>query len=132
MSALQDFLIENQVDDVKTEIIVSPRLKGRPFTIRAMTGDEFNDYQKAATKIHKGKRVDFNQALFRETVIINHTLEPNFKDVDFIKRAGCATPGQLLNKVLLAGEIAELSEQISTLSGFDVEMDDLVADAKNS
>ena len=132
MSTLQDFLIENQIGDVKDEIIVSPRLKGRPFSIRAMTGDEFNSYQKAATKVHKGKRVDFDNARFQEMVIINHTTEPNFRDAEFIKRAGCATPGQLLNKVLLAGEMAELSSKITELSGFDVELDEMVEEAKNS
>lgn len=132
MSTLQNFLLENQINDVTSQILVSPRLRGNPFTIRAMTGKEFNEYQQAATKIHKGQRVDFNSALFREKVIINHTVEPNFKDADFIKKAGCVTPEQLLNKVLLAGEIAELSNQISILSGFDTDMDEMVEEAKNS
>lgn len=131
MSALQDFLLENQSDNITGEVIISVRLSKMPFKIRAMTGKEFNEYQQAATKIHKGKRVDFNSALFREKVIINHTLEPNFKEADFIQKAGCATPEQLLNKVLLAGEIAELSNQISMLSGFDVELEDMVDEAKN-
>jgi hypothetical protein len=132
MSALQDFLLETCSDNVTDKVVISPRFKDRPFTIRAMTGKEFTEYQQAATKIHKGKRVDFNSSLFREKVIINHTLEPNFKDAEFIKKAGCVTPEQLLNKVLLAGEIMELSEQISALSGFDQNMDEAVDEAKNS
>jgi hypothetical protein len=132
MSALQDFLLENVIDNITETVEISARLKGKPFTIRAMTGKEFTEYQQAATKIHKGKRVDFNTALFREKVIINHTVEPNFKDAAFIKKAGCMTPEQLLNKVLLAGEISELHSRISSLSGFDAEMDDMVDEAKNS
>lgn len=132
MSGLMDFLLENPVDDVTAEVIISQRLMGKPFKISAMSSPEFTEYQKAATKIHKGKRVSFDSKLFNETLVINHTLNPNFKDAEFIKKAGCMTPAQLLNKVLLAGEIAELAAKISELSGFDEDMDDLVDEAKNS
>ena len=132
MSKLQQFLLENIVSDLTEQVVLSPRLKEMPFTISAMTGQNFNEYQQLATKIRKGKQVDFDAAIFREKVIVNHTLEPSFKDAAFIQKAGCATPEQLIYKVLTAGEIAELSNRISALSGFNVEMDELVDEAKNS
>ena len=132
MSKLTDFLIENKAGDITEEVILSARLKDFPFKIKAMTSDEFDEYQNAATKISKGKKVDFNNGLFRNKVIINHTLEPNFKDADFIKKSGCATPEQLINSVLLAGEAAELSQKISEISGFGTDMDELINEAKNS
>ena len=60
------------------------------------------------------------------------TIEPNFKDADSIKKAGCQSPEQFLYKSLLAGEIAELAQQISALSGFDADMEEMVEEAKNS
>jgi hypothetical protein len=64
--------------------------------------------------------------------VLNHTIEPNFKDADSIKKAGCQSPEQFLYRSLLAGEIAELAQQISALSGFDKDMEETVEEAKNS
>ena len=132
MSKLQDFLAETPVNNLTEQIIVSSRLKDMPFTIRAMTGKEFTEYTKFATDFKKGKKVDFDTRSFNERVIICHTVEPNFKDAEFIKKAGCETPEQLLHKVLLAGEQAELSAQINKLSGFDSDIEELVEEGKNS
>jgi hypothetical protein len=104
------------------------------FKIKAMTNDEFEEIRKAAASIStkKGKRsISFDTKRFNELVVINNTIDPNFKDAESIKKLGCITPEQYLNKVLLAGEIVELSQQIQTLSGFELEIDELVEEAKN-
>lgn len=132
MSTLLEFLIENPVDDLTSEVIVSNRLAKFPFKIKAMTGPEFSDYQKLATRIGKHKKVEFDSKLFNEQVVLNHTVEPNFRDAENIKKAGCTTPEQFLYKSLLAGEIAELSQQISELSGFNRDIEATIEEAKNS
>lgn len=132
MSKLTDFLLENPINDLTEQVTLSARLKDHPFTIRAMTGEEFSDYQRQASRIIKGKNVEFDSRRFQEAVILNHTLEPDFKNAELLKKAGCMTPAQFMYKVLLAGEIAELVQKISALSGFDQSMDDMVAEAKNS
>ena len=126
------FLIDNPVDNLTDEVVVSPRLAKFPFKIKGMTGPEFSEYQKVSTKIGRHKKVEFDSKIFNEMVVLNHTLEPNFRDAESIKKAGCQTPEQFLYKSLLAGEIAELSQQISSLSGFDRDMEDTVEEAKNS
>ena len=132
MSALLDFLVENPVDDVTEQVVISQRLAKFPFTIKAMSGTEFSAYQKRATKYSKSKKVEFDSKLFNEQVVINHTVEPNFRDAEAIKKAGCLTPEQFLYRSLLAGEIAELAERISALSGFDADIEAVVDEAKNS
>lgn len=132
MSRLTDFLIQNPVDNLTEELVVSQRLAEFPFKIRGMTGPEFAEYQKLATIMNRHKKVEFNSKLFNEVVIINHTVEPNFRDAESMKSAGCVTPEQFMYKSLLAGEIAELSQRISALSGFDRELDEVVDEAKNS
>lgn len=131
MSTLTQFLIENPVDNLTAEIVVSGRLAKFPFTIKAMTGPEFSEYQKLATRVGKNKKVEFNTKVFQELVVLNHTVEPNFRDADSIKKAGCATPEQFLYKSLLAGEIAEIAQQVSSLSGFDKDTDETIEEAKN-
>lgn len=132
MSNLMQFLIDNPVDNLTDNVVVSPRLSKFPFKIKGMTGPEFSEYQKVSTKIGRHKKVEFDSKIFNELVVLNHTLEPNFRDAESIKKAGCQTPEQFLYKSLLAGEISELSQQISSLSGFDRDMEDTVEEAKNS
>lgn len=131
MSQLLQFLIDNPVDNLIEEVVVSPRLAKFPFKIKGMTGPEFSEYQKLSMRISRHKKVEFDSKTFNELVVLNHTVEPNFRDADGIKKAGCTTPEQFLYKSLLAGEIAELSQRISALSGFDRELDDTVEEAKN-
>jgi len=132
MSELLQFLIENPVDNLTAEVIVSSRLAKFPFKIKGMTGPEFSEYQKLSTKISRHKKVEFDSKTFNELVVLNHTLEPNFRDAESIKKAGCQTPEQFLYKSLLAGEINELAQQITALSGFDKDIEDTVEEAKNS
>lgn len=132
MGSLLDFLVENPINDITEEIVVSQRLSKFRFTIKGMTGPEFTEYQTAATAIGRHKKVQFNSKLFNELVVINHTVEPNFRDAEAIKKAKCTTPEQFLYKSLLAGEIQELADRISSLSGFDKDLDETIDEAKNS
>lgn len=139
MSALQEFLNTNPVDNLTAEVPISNRFTDKDgkllkFKIKAMTNDEFEEIRKSSTKVdmRKGKRsVDFNSKKFNQQLVINHTIDPDFKNAESIKKVGCATPDQYLNKVLLSGEIAELAQRIQDLSGFETDMEDLVEEAKN-
>lgn len=135
MSKLMDFLINNTIENLTEEVVISDRFKvdGEilKFKIKAVTPDEFSDLQKQCTKIGKKGKMNFDSKMFNEQLIVNYTVEPNLKDAEAIKKAGCITPEQLLNKTLLAGEVATLVEQISTLSGFDKDLEELREEAKN-
>ena len=89
MSQLLQFLIENPVDNLTTEVTISPRLAKFPFKIKGMTGPDFSEYQKLSTKIGRHKKIEFDSKTFNELVVLNHTIEPNFKDADSIKKTGC-------------------------------------------
>jgi hypothetical protein len=124
--------MENPTADQTEQVVLSKRLKDYPFTIRAMSTKEFSEYQKGATHISKGRSVEFDSGKFQTSVIINHTIEPSFKDAEMLKKANCLTPEQFLDKFLRAGEAAELAQRISALSGFDQNMEEVVQEAKNS
>lgn len=135
MSKLTDFLLNNTVENLTKEVVVSDRFKvdGEilKFKIKAVNPDEFSDLQNQCTKVGKKGKVNFDSKMFNEQLIINYTIEPNFKSADVIKKAGCMTSEQLVNKVLLAGEVATLVEEISALSGFDKDLEELREEAKN-
>ncbi|MFC4305801.1 phage tail assembly chaperone [Cohnella boryungensis] len=134
--SLQEFLNANPVDNLTDEVVVSPRFKdgeGRPlkFTIRAMTSQDFDGIRKASTEIRKGRKVEFDAQRFNLKTVINHTVVPDFKDAASIQKLGCRTPEEYVQRVLLAGEVTTLASEVQKLSGFDVEMEDLVEEAKN-
>ena len=64
-------------------------------------------------------------------IAINYTVDPNFRSEDAIKKCGCLTPQQFINKTLLAGEFNNLVEAISIASGFEKGLDELREEAKN-
>lgn len=126
-----DFLIDNcSVVDEAEELVLSERLKEHKFKIKPISGKEFNRFRAECRKVKK-KEIIFDDAAFNEKVIIKGCIEPNFSDTSFIEKAGCRTPGDLINKVLKAGEITDLANAITKLSGFDEDPDELVEEAKN-
>ncbi len=133
---LQEFLNSNPVDNLIEEVAVSERLKDKEgkimkFKVKALTNTQFEEIRKKCMTMKKGGKVEFDAGKFNDSIVIANTIEPNFKDAESIKKLGCITPEQYLNKVLLAGEIVELSKQIQAISGFDQDMDELVEEAKN-
>lgn len=134
--SLQEFLNNNPVDNLTEEVIISPRFKDKngnvlKFTIKAMTSQEFEDIRKSVTTVRKGKKVEFDSQKFNLRIVVNHTLDPDFKNADSIKKLGVHTPEEYVQRVLLAGEVATLASKITELSGFDVEMEELIDEAKN-
>lgn len=136
MTALTDFLLANPVDSLTEEVVVSKRIKDAEgnllkFKVKPMLNEEYLEYQNQCTIPKKGGKIDFNAKKFNQLVILNHTVLPNFRDAQLIEKAGVRTPEQLLNKMLLAGEIQVLSEQIRAISGFEDSLDELVDEVKN-
>lgn len=134
---LTEFLLDNPVDNVVEEVKLSDRFKDKEgndllFKIKADPVDEFAALQKKHNKIGKKGRVDFDNEGFNLDMAIEYTLNPDFRNADMVKKAGCLTPKQLINKVLKAGELTELVKQITLLSGFEEEdTEELKEKAKN-
>jgi hypothetical protein len=136
MSKLMDFLIENEVDNLTDEVVISERFKDKEdnllkFKIKAVPPEDFSKLQKECTITKKKGKVEFDSKRFNEQIAINYTVDPDFRNAEAIKKVGCLYPEQFLNKVLLAGELNTLVEEISNLSGFGQDLDELREQAKN-
>lgn len=133
MNNLQQFLMNNPVDNLTQELVISNRLKDFPFTIKAMTGFDYNDYQtRCIENPNSNKKRKFNTKKFNELIVVNHTIVPNFKDAEWIKEAECGLDAtKLMYKMLLPGEINELAEAILKLSGFENTIEEDVEEVKN-
>ncbi|QNK57550.1 MULTISPECIES: phage tail assembly chaperone [Paenibacillus] len=139
MSTLQQFLNRHPVDNLTEEVVISDRFRDEEgqlmkFTIRAMSADDMASYQKRAMKINpksKDRKVEIDSGAITKAIVVNHTVNPSFKDAESIRELGCFDADSYLQKVLLAGEIEELAKEIQRISGYNTNFEELVDEAKN-
>ncbi len=133
MNKLMEFLADNPVTDVAKEIKISGRLENFTMQVRALTGRQYNDFQTLSIEnASSNKKRRFNTRKFQELVVTTCLMDPNLKDVDFLKKLQVATPEEALYKCFLAGEIAQIAEAILKVSGFDEDIEVLEDEVKNS
>lgn len=133
---LQEFLNQNIVEGMTKEIPISNRLRdseGKLFTatIKTVTQKEVKELRRKHTKINKKGEPEVNSEAFAEELVVENTLNPNFKDAESIKKLGCINAYQYLNKVLLSGEVSRLHLEILKFSGFKEDIDELTEEVKN-
>ena len=108
----------------KREVEV-PRLiqvLGEPFKVvcQAIDGERYADIQKASIDLNKKGGVrNINLFDMQVLTVIDGVVEPSLKDTKLLNHFGCVTPKELVKKLFLAGEIAELSNVVTELSGYD-------------
>ena len=137
MNALQQFLLDSDIKDLKKVINLGGRLQEFPITIRALDGDKYNTFQQMCIENHNSaKKRRFNTKKFNELVCIECLVDPSMRDAEFLKTArdkkGIADSTGLLYHCFLSGEIATIAEQALKLSGFDRDLEEDMDDAKNS
>ena len=137
MNALQQFLLNSDVKDLKKVINLGGRLADYPVTIRALDGDKYNTFQQMCIENpNSAKKRRFNAKKFNELICIECLVNPCMKDVDFLNAArqqkGITDSTGLLYHCFLAGEIAGIAEQALKLSGFDRDVEEEMEEVKNS
>lgn len=137
MNALQQFLLNSNVKDLKKTINVGGRLADYPITIRALDGDKYNTFQQMCIENpNSPKKRRFNSKKFNELICIECMAEPSMKDAEFLRAAreqkGIVDSTGLLYHCFLAGEIAFIAEQALKLSGFDRDVEEEIDEVKNS
>lgn len=129
MNDLEQFLSLPDVENIVEEIFVSERL-GK-FKVKAMTEEQWRSYQnRCKGKLKKGG-MDFDTSKLNLLIVVGQTVSPDFSNAEFLKKVGCATATEFITKKFKAGEIAELSQQICKISGFDEDKEEAIEEAKN-
>lgn len=130
MISLDEFLTMPDVSDITEEVDVSKRL-GK-FKIKAMSAEDFADYQKKCTTGRVTKKgMNFDSTKFNLLIVAGQTIEPDFNNAEFLKKAGCTSAIDFIQRKLKVGEITTLSQKIQAISGFDEDINDNVEEAKN-
>ena len=133
-----DLLLGSDIGEIKlpTKQIEINRLSeiyGSPFivTCKALTPDKYEEVQDMALNVQT-KDVDLDVNLLQMFVVIEGVCDANekpmFKNKDLMTKFKVPTPKELVRKILLSGEIANLYGEISVLSGFG---EDAITEVKN-
>ena len=133
MNKLMEFLASNPVDNVVKTIKLEGRLKDFELKAKALSGKKYNEFQTIALENPgSSKKRTSPPTRFQELIILDCLVDPNLKDVEFLKKLGVATPQEALYKVFLSGEITQIAEAILKISGFDEDIEILEEEVKNS
>lgn len=133
-----DLLLGSDIGEIKLpakqiEINRLSEIYGSPFivTCKALTPDKYEEVQDMALNVQT-KDVDLDVNLLQMFVVIEGVCDANekpmFKNKDLMTKFKVPTPKELVRKILLSGEIANLYGEISVLSGFG---EDAITEVKN-
>lgn len=125
-STLTEFLALPDVTEERETV----KIRGFEFVVRPMTQSDFSRYQMKA-KIKTAKGLEFDTGKLNLLVAAGQVVEPQINQADFLQQVHCTTAAEFLERKFKAGEIAELANKITEISGFDVNFDEKVQEAKN-
>jgi hypothetical protein len=141
MATLSAFLRPNVVEVENTSYVASSRFQdedGEPvaWEIRCIPADEYAKIRSDCMRQIPipGKKNQFTQKLdtytFQARVCARCTAFPDLTSAELQDSWGCATPEELLGKMLIAGEFDDYMVKVFEINGFQSE-NDLVDEAKN-
>jgi hypothetical protein len=109
-----DLLLKKEIPNLPEKEVKLKRLSaiyGEPvvFKLKALPYNQANELtnsQKEDLNVH---------------IVLAGTVEPNLKDTALLEKFNALTPAEMVKKMLLPGEIIDLSRAIEKLSGYRTE-----------
>lgn len=125
---LVDILLNADTNTVlaeKTEKYEVERLSkvlGEKFvlTLKAIPAKRYSEIQTTAINMN-GKRKSVDLYKMQMLTLNEGIKEPNLAEPNLLKKFGATTPFDMYEKLFLAGEITNITNKISTLSGYSEE-----------
>ena len=86
--------------------------------LKSIPAKRYSEIQNIAVNI-KSKKKSVDLYKLRMLTLNEGIKEPNLADEKIMKKFGAKTPFEVYEKLFLTGEITDISEEISVLSGYD-------------
>ena len=100
--------------------------------LQALDPERYADIQRNAVDItKKGDIKGINLFDMQVLTLVDGIVEPSMKSKELQEHFKAISPKDLINKLFLSGEIAELYKQINELSGYDTDTEDTDEEIKN-
>lgn len=106
---------------------------GVDFKVKSLTGEDVAKLREEATRYEiKGKeRKSFiDESELGLSMVVAATVEPDFSDPKLLAHYGATTANQCVNKALIAGELAQLTNAVVAISGLGTS-DEEIEEIKN-
>ena len=110
----------------RTVVLNLKKLNDEPFefTIQAIDPEIMSELQDSMLEMDaKSKKMRMSGSFNLSAMTIVEGCPSVFKNKDLQKHFGAATPKELVKKLLVAGEISDLKDEIEQLSGYETEED---------
>lgn len=141
MGNFKAFMRQNAIAVENEKFVASKRFideKGEPipWEIKVITSKENEALRKASTKrVPTGKRgqqaPDFDQSAYIVKLCVASTVFPDLNDKDLQDSYGVMGAEDLIRTMLTSGEYDNYALKVAEVNGFDVDMDEMVDEAKN-
>lgn len=100
--------------------------------LSAIPAKRYSEIQKNAVDFGgKGGVKDIKVFEMQSLTLIDGVKEPSLKNPELLKHFGVVTPKELVSKLFLAGEIADIYGEIQKLSGYEDDENEADEEIKN-
>lgn len=89
-------------------------------TLKSIPAKRYSEIQTTAINI-KGKSKNIDLYKMQMLTLNEGIKEPNLADTNLLKKFNATTPFDMYEKLFLAGEITDIANKISALSGYSEE-----------
>lgn len=134
--------IENSVSDMTDEEILNKMLDvdsvpertvllkriGIPVTIKGLTGKQVFAIRERCTitvKEKRGRSRELDEEAFNGALISTATVKPNWGDPKLLAKYRASGAEEVVKRLLLAGEIAQLGDSVLEISEFNTELEEV-------
>jgi len=98
--------------------------------VKALSGDQYTDI--TTRLVDKRGNADFSKSYdVNALLVVEGVVEPSLKDKDLQAHFGAATPKELAKLLFPGGELTDVANKITELSGFAQSDKDVEEDVKN-
>ena len=87
-------------------------------TLQAIDPERYADIQKMVVDFSGGVGENIDIYKMQTQTLIAGIKDPDLKNKDLLNKFGVSVPSDLIKKLFLAGEIAELTTEITELNGY--------------
>lgn len=113
----------NKLKEKPTKTVKMERLSkllGFDFTVtlRAIDPERYADIQKMAVALTNGEAENIDIYKMQTQTLLAGIADPDLKRKELLDAFGVTLPSELIRKIFLAGEIADLTAKITELNGY--------------
>lgn len=116
-----------EADQLPEKTLTLPRI-GIPVTLRGLTGKQVFSLRERCTERsdRRGAKADrLDEEQFNVALISAATVSPNWGDSRLLTKYQASSGEEVIKRILLAGELSALGDEVLDLSGFNTSLDEV-------